>query len=172
MALYEPFHYVVRIDGREVAGFQEVRGLTAPGAVVQRDGGDTSSARKSPGRTKFEAITLERGVTYDPAFAGWAGTIRDPTAKPGDVRRDVALDLRNESGEVVLTYRIFRAWISEYQALPDLDANANAVAIEHLRLEHEGWELDSDTPAVQEEPRTRHVRVRLPAWIRRLFAGR
>jgi phage tail-like protein len=123
--------------------------LTDP--VEHREGGDPSTSRKSPGRTKFEAITLERGVTYDPEFEKWANKVWDFGAGLGaevslkDFRKDIMIKLYNEAGQLALAYKVFRCWVSEYQALPDLDANGSAaVAIQHIKLENEGWERDVD----------------------------
>jgi phage tail-like protein len=116
--------------------------------VKHREGGDPSTTRKSPGRTEFEAITLERGVTHDTSFEAWANKIWNLGAGLGsevslaDFRKDIILDMMNEAGQKVLSYKIYRCWVSEYQALPDLDANANAIAIQHIKLENEGWERD------------------------------
>jgi phage tail-like protein len=119
--------------------------------VEHREGGDPSTSRKSPGRTKFEAITLERGVTYDPEFEKWANKVWDFGAGLGaevslkDFRKDIMIKLYNEAGQLALAYKVFRCWVSEYQALPDLDANGSAaVAIQHIKLENEGWERDVD----------------------------
>jgi len=101
-----------------------------------------------PGRTEYEAITLERGVTHDPEFERWANKVWAYGSGLGaevslkDFRKDVMIDMYNEAGQLVITYKVYRAWVSEYQALPDLDANANAVAIQHIKLEHEGFERD------------------------------
>jgi phage tail-like protein len=122
--------------------------------VEHREGGDPSTSHKSPGRTKYEPITLERGVTHDPEFERWANKVWDfGNAQAGgeqrtqetslrDFRKDIIIDLFNEAGQKVISYHVFRAWPSEYQCLPDLDANANAVAIQTLKLEHEGWDRD------------------------------
>jgi phage tail-like protein len=146
---YKNFKFRVRWDGNYVAGVSKVSALKRTTEVVKhRDGGDPSSSRKSPGRTEYEAVTLERGVTHDPEFARWAAKVWDLGAGLGaevslaDFRKDVTIELLNEAGQVAIAYRLFRCWVSEFQALPDLDANANAVAIEHLKLEHEGWERD------------------------------
>ena len=118
--------------------------------IEHREGGDPSTARKSPGRTKYEAITLERGVTQDLEFERWANKVWNYGAGLGaevslkDFRKDIMLELYNEAGQLVLAYKIYRCWVSEFQALPDLDANANAVAIQHIKLENEGWERDVD----------------------------
>ena len=116
--------------------------------VEHREGGDPSTSRKSPGRVKFEPITLERGVTHDVEFERWANKVWNFGSGLGaevslkDFRKDLILELYNEAGQLVIAYKVFRAWVSEFQALPDLDANANAVAIQTLKLENEGWERD------------------------------
>jgi phage tail-like protein len=146
---YKNFNFRVKWDGRYVAGVSKVSSLKRTTEVVKhRDGGDPSSSRKSPGRTEFEAVTLERGVTHDPEFERWANKVWNLGSGLGvevslaDFRKDVIVELMNEAGQVVQGYRIFRCWVSEFQSLPDLDANANAVAIQHIKLENEGWERD------------------------------
>ncbi|MBT2442712.1 phage tail protein [Streptomyces sp. ISL-36] len=146
---YKNFKFRVRWDGRYVAGVSKVSALKRTTEVVKhRDGGDPSSSRKSPGRTEFEAITLERGVTHDTAFEEWANKVWNFGSALGaesalkDFRKDLVIEVYNEAGQLALAYKVFRAWVSEFQALPDLDANANAVAIQHLKLENEGWERD------------------------------
>ena len=148
---YKNFKFRVRWDGRYVAGVSKVSSLKRTTEVVKhRDGGDPSSSRKSPGRTEFEAITLERGVTHDPAFEQWANKVWHFGAGLGaevslkDFRKDIIIDFFNEAGQLAISYKVFRCWVSEYQALPDLDANANAVSIQHIKLENEGWERDLD----------------------------
>ncbi len=147
---YKNFKFRVKWDGRYVAGISKVGALKRTTEVVKhREGGDPSSSRKSPGRTEFDAITLERGVTHDPDFEDWAGRVWNFGAGAGaetslkDFRKDIILDMFNEAGQKVISYKIYRCWVSEYQALPDLDANANAVAIQHIKLENEGWERDT-----------------------------
>ena len=130
-----------------VAGICKVTGLKRTTEVVEhREGGDPSTAHKSPGRTKYEAITLERGVTLDPDFEEWANRVWALGASSEvalkEFRRDLIVELRNEAGQAVIKYKIYRCWVSEYQAMPDLDANANAVAIQHIKLENEGWQRD------------------------------
>jgi phage tail-like protein len=150
---YKNFKFRVRWDGRFVAGVSKVSALSRTTEVVShRDGGDPSTSRKSPGRTEYAAITLERGVTHDVEFENWANKVWTYAAGLGsemslrDFRRDIVIEVYNESGQLALAYKVHRCWVSEYQALPDLDANANAVAIQHLKLEHEGWERDVDVP--------------------------
>jgi phage tail-like protein len=146
---YKNFKFRVKWDGRYVAGISKISGLRRATEVIQhREGGDPSSSRKSPGRTEYAPVTLERGVTHDPEFENWANKVWRFGAGLGaevslkDFRKDITFDLYNEAGQLVLSYKIYRCWVSEYQILPDLDANANAVAIEQLKLENEGWERD------------------------------
>jgi phage tail-like protein len=146
---YKNFKFRIKWDGRYVAGVSKISGLRRTTEVIQhREGGDPSSSRKSPGRTEYAPITLERGVTHDPEFENWANKVWRFGAGPGaevslkDFRKDIVLDLYNEAGQLVLSYKIYRCWVSEYQILPDLDANAGAIAIEQITLENEGWERD------------------------------
>ena len=151
---YKNFKFRIKWDGKYVAGISKCSGLRRVTEVIRhREGGDPSSSRKSPGRTEYEPITLERGVTHDPEFEKWAGKVWQHGAGLGaevslkDFRKDLLLELYNEAGQLVLTWKIFRCWVSEYDVLPDLDANASAVAIERIKIENEGWERD---PAVAE----------------------
>jgi phage tail-like protein len=152
---YKNFKFRLAFAGQPgyVAGISKISALKRTTEVVEhRDGGDPSTGRKSPGRTKFEAVSLDRGVTLDRTFEQWAAKVWNFAGAPGaesslaDFRRDLVLDVFNEAGQKVLSYTIFRCWVSEYQALPDLDANANAVAIEHLKVENEGWERTDYVP--------------------------
>ena len=147
---YKNFKFRVKWDGRVVAGVSRVSGLKRTTEVVtDREGGDPSTVRKSPGQTDFEPITLERGVTHDTDFEAWANKVWQLGAGAGaevgllDFRKNIVLEFLNEAGQVVLTYKVFRCWVSEYTALPDLDSNATAVAIESIVLENEGWERDT-----------------------------
>jgi phage tail-like protein len=148
---YKNFKFRVKWDGRYVAGISKVGALKRSTEIVEhREGGDPSTSRKSPGRTKFEAITLDRGVTHDTDFEKWANKVWNYGSGLGaetslkDFRKDIILEMYNEAGQLAVAYKIYRCWVSEYQALPDLDANANAVAIQHIKLENEGWERDYD----------------------------
>lgn len=148
---YKNFKFRVKWDTKYVAGVSKVSALKRTTEVVKhRDGGDPSSSRKSPGRTEFEAITLERGVTHDKEFEQWANKVWNFGAGLGsevslqDFRKDIIIEAYNEAGQLVISYKVFRCWVSEFQAMPDLDANANAVAIQHLKLENEGWVRDNE----------------------------
>lgn len=148
---YKNFKFRVKWDGVYVAGVSKVSMLKRTTEVVtHRHGGDPSSSRKSPGRTEFEAITLERGVTHDVAFEQWANKVWNYGSGLGaetslaDFRKDIILEVYNEAGQLAIAYKVYRCWVSEFQAVPELDANANAVAIQTLKLENEGWERDYD----------------------------
>ena len=154
---YKNFKFIVRWDGKIVAGISKVGALKRSTEVVEhREGGDPSTSRKSPGRSKYEAIMLERGVTHDPEFVRWANKVWNYGSGLGaevslkDFRKDIIIDLLNEAGQLVISYKIYRCWVSEFQALPDLDANANAVAIQSIKLENEGWEQDYEIPEPSE----------------------
>src|SRR5580692_5113721 len=147
---YKNFKFRIKWDGQYVAGVSKVSALKRTTEVVKhREGGDPSSSRKSPGRTEYEAITLERGVTHDVEFEQWANKVWNYGAALGsevslkDFRKDIILELYNEAGQLVMAYKIYRCWVSEFQALPDLDANASAVAIQAIVLQNEGWERDT-----------------------------
>lgn len=155
---YKNFKFRVKMDGRYVAGVSRVSALKRITEVVQhRDGGDPSALRKSPGRTHFEPITIERGVTHDAEFEQWANKVWNYGAGLGqevslkDFRKDILLELYNEAGQLVIAYKIYRCWPSEFQALPDLDSNGAVVAIQSLVLQNEGWERD-DQVAEPSEP--------------------
>lgn len=146
---YKNFKFRVKWDGRYVAGVSKVSSFKRTTEVVKhREGGDPSTSRKSPGRTEYEPITLERGVTHDTEFEKWANKVWNFGSGLGaetslaDFRKDITVELYNEAGQLAVAYRLYRCWVSEFQALPDLDANANAVAIQTLKLENEGWERD------------------------------
>jgi len=147
---YKNFKFRVKIDNKYVLAVSKMSALKRTTEVVKhRDGGDPSTSRKSPGRTEYEPITLERGVTQDAAFDEWANKVwrlhngLGSEVSLADFRKDVYIEIYNEAGQLVLGYNVFRAWVSEYQALPEHDANANAIAIQTIKLEHEGWSRDT-----------------------------
>ncbi|MGD9614566.1 MAG: phage tail protein [Alphaproteobacteria bacterium] len=147
---YKNFKFRLLWDQRVVLGISKVGPLKRTTEVVtHRDGGDNSRDHKSPGRTTYEGVTMERGITHDPEFEVWANLVHSPNGDPGmdlvNFRKDVTLEFMDEKGHVAKRYFLYRCWVSEYTALPDLDANANAVAIESLKLELEHWERDQET---------------------------
>lgn len=148
---YKNMKFRIKWDGKYVAGVSKISALkrsTEP--VTHREGGDPSHARVTPSTWKFEAITLERGVTHDPEFETWANMVfstdGDAAISLEKFRKDLIIELLNEQGVVAKAYKVYRCWVSEYQALPDLDANAHVVAIERMVLQNEGWERDISVP--------------------------
>ena len=146
---YKTFKFRVKGDGHYVAGLSKVGALKRSVQVVEhREGGSPSAPIKGPGQVKFDAISLERGVTHDTEFEKWANKVWNYGSGLGaevslkDFRKDLILEVYNEAGQLVLAYKIYKCWVSEFQALPELDASANAVAIQSLKLENEGWERD------------------------------
>jgi len=146
---YKSYKFRVKWDGRYVAGISKVSALKRTTELVKfREGGDPSTERKSPGQTKYDAITLERGVTHDKDFEQWSNKIWNYGSGLGaevslkDFRKDIIIEMYNEAGQLAIAYKIYRCWVSEYQALPALDASGNAVAIQTLKIENEGWERD------------------------------
>jgi phage tail-like protein len=155
---YKNFKFRVKWDGRYVAGVSKVGALKRTTEVVEhREGGDSSSVRKSPGQTKYEPITLERGVTHDPEFEKWANKVWNYGSGLGsevslkDFRKDIIIEVYNEAGQLAIAYKVYRCWVSEFQSIPELDASANAVAIQTLTLQNEGWERDYEVTEPTEE---------------------
>jgi phage tail-like protein len=145
---YRTFKFRLKIDNQYVAGLSKCSALKRTTEVVQwREGGDPSSSRQLPGKTTFDAVTLEAGLTHDLTFETWANLVHnfqgDAAASLKNFRKDIIVDVYNEAGQKVHSYKVFRCWVSEYQALPDLDASANAIAIQTIKLENEGWERDA-----------------------------
>ncbi|MGY1829088.1 phage tail protein [Geodermatophilus sp. SYSU D01180] len=146
---YKNFKFRLKWDGRYVAGLSKAGALNRKTEVVtHREGGDPSSSRKSPGRTEYEPVMLERGVSHDTEFEKWANKVWNWGSGLGrevslqDFRKDVILELYNEAGQLAVAYKLYRCWVSEYEAMPELDANGNGVAIQKIKLENEGWERD------------------------------
>lgn len=150
---YRTFKFQVLIDGTPVAGLQKMGALKKTTEQVKwRSAGDPSHQRIIPGGTSYEAVTLEQGLTHDPVFENWANLVNniqgDAAVSLLNYRKEIILNVLNLQGEVAISYKLLRAWVSEYQALPEFDANSmNAVGIQTITLQHEGWERD---PAVSE----------------------
>lgn len=154
---YKNFKFRVKWEGAKVpvAGVSKISALkrtTEP--VSHREGGDPSTPRHSPGASKFEPITLERGITFDFEFEQWANLVYshqgDGAVSLANFRRNISIELLNLQGKVVRSYSVFRCWVSEYTALPELDANANAIAFETIVLQNEGFERDEDVTEEEE----------------------
>jgi phage tail-like protein len=155
---YKNFKFRVKWDGKYVAGVSKIGMLKRTTEVVtHREGGDPSSSRKSPGRSEYDAITLERGVTHDVDFEQWANKVWNYGSGLGaevslqDFRKDIIIEVYNEAGQLAIAYKVYRCWVSEFQSLPEHDANANAVAIQSIKLENEGWERDYDVTEPEEQ---------------------
>lgn len=147
---YKNFKFHVEMDGRVVLGISKVSALTRTTEVVtHRSGGENSTDHKSPGRTSYEAVTMERGLTHDREFETWANKVHpyagDAAMDLAGYKKELTLVVMNERGQPAFRYFLHNCWVSEYTAVPELDANANAVAIESIKFELEGWERDADT---------------------------
>jgi phage tail-like protein len=145
---YRNFKFRIKIDNVYVAGLSKCSALKKTTEMVEwREGGDPSTTHKLPGKTKYDAITLTAGVTHDPTFENWANLVNnfkgDAAMSLKNFRKNIIIDVYNEQDAVVLSYNVFNCWVSEYQALPELDASANAVMIQTIKLENEGWERDT-----------------------------
>ena len=154
---YKNFKFRVKWDGKYVAGVSRVSGLRRSTEVVEyREGGVPSSSRLSPGRTNYEPITLERGITHDRAFEDWANQVWRPGAEGAlaSFRKDIIIEVCDEAGQLILAYQVRRCWVSTYQALPDLGADEKATLIESITLEHEGWDRDTSVPEPKEPSST------------------
>jgi phage tail-like protein len=146
---YKSFRFLVYfgISTTPVAGVSKVGGMKRSTDPVEYKEGGNAIILKGMGRTKYDAITLERGVTHDTDFQQWANAAQvldkgAPSSSLKNLRREIRIELLNEAGQAVHRYTVHRCWVSEYQALPDLDAGGTGVALEHIKLEHEGWEKD------------------------------
>jgi phage tail-like protein len=145
---YRTFMFQVIIDGQVVAGLKKMSVLKrTTEAVKWRVAGDPAHERVMPGGTSYEAITLEQGLTHDPIFENWANLVNNIQGNAAmslrDFRKDIILNVLNLQGNVAISYRVYRAWVSEFQALPEFDAGTmNAVGIQTIVLQHEGWERD------------------------------
>jgi phage tail-like protein len=145
---YRNFNFRVKVDNQYVAGLSKCSALKRTTEVTTwREAGDPSFSRQLPGKSKYEAITLEAGLTHDLTFESWANLVHnfqgDAAMSLRNFRKDIIIDVFNEAGQKVHSYKVYRCWVSEYQALPDLDASANAVAIQRIKIENEGWERDT-----------------------------
>jgi phage tail-like protein len=152
---YKTFKFRVKWDGKVVLGVSKVSALKRTTEVVKhRDGGDNSTDHKSPGRTTYDGITMERGLTHDPEFEKWANLVHayagDAAMDLANYKKELTLEMMNEKGHVVYRYFLHACWVSEFTALPEMNSNANALAIESLKIELEGWNRDPDTKEPKE----------------------
>jgi phage tail-like protein len=149
---YKNFKFVIGWDGQPVAGLSKMSAIKRSTEVIEwREAGGPSIVRKLPGRTKFEPVTLERGLSHDRQLMEWADQVNSPQGDAAmslrNYRKNVTVEVHNLQGTTVMTFTLLRAWVAEFQALPEMDANANAVAIQTLKLEYEGFEFESTEPS-------------------------
>jgi phage tail-like protein len=152
---YLGYRFQIRIDGQSVAGLSKCSALTRTTEVTPwYEGGDSSGPHQIPGKTTYAAITLEAGVSHDTTFENWANKVNnfqgDPAMSLATFRKDITIEVYNHQGQKVLAYNVFRCWVSEYHALPQLDASSNAVMISTIKLENEGWVRDTAVTEPQE----------------------
>jgi phage tail-like protein len=155
---YKNYRFLVYLgeSTQPVAGVSKVGGMKRNSDVIEYKEGGNAVILKGIGRTKYDPITLERGVTHDPEFEDWANAAQvldkgSPKSSVADLRKTVRIVLQNEQGQPVQQYIVYRCWVSEYQALPELDAGGNAIALQHVKLENEGWERDLTVPEPDEK---------------------
>jgi phage tail-like protein len=144
---YRNFKFRIKIDNNYVAGLSKCSALKKTTEMVEwYESGDPSTPHRLPGKTKYDAITLSGGVTHDTTFEDWANLVNnflgDASMSLKKFRKDITIDVFNEEGQKAISYQVFRCWVSEYQALPELDAAGNAVMISTVKLENEGWQRD------------------------------
>ncbi len=152
---YKDFKFRVKWDNEYITGISKVSSLTrSTEPVTHREGGDPSSFRITPGTTKFDPIVLERGLSHDTAFEDWANMTfsiqGDADMSLKNYRKDIIIEIVNLQGSIVIAFIVYRCWVSEYQALPELDSNNNCIAIEKIVLQHEGWERDTSIAEPEE----------------------
>ena len=146
---YRTFKFQVIINGQVVAGLSKMGALKKTTEQVKwRTAGDPSHERILPGGTSYEPVTLEQGLTHDPVFEEWANLVNnidgDAAVSLLGFRKDIVLNVLNLQGQVAFSYKLFRVWVSDFQALPDLDATSmNTVGIQTITLQHEGWQRDT-----------------------------
>jgi phage tail-like protein len=146
---YRTFKFQVVIDGQIVAGLRKMTALKKKTEPVKwRTAGDPSHERVMPGGTSYEPVTLEQGLTHDPVFELWANLVNnlegDAAMSLKNFRKSIVINVLNLQGQVAISYKLNRAWVSDYQALPDFDAGSmNTVGIQSITLQHEGWSRDT-----------------------------
>ncbi len=145
---YRNFKFRVKIDNVYVAGLSKCSALKKTTEMTEwYESGDPSTPHKLPGKTKYDAITLSAGITHDTTFEAWANLVNnfsgDGSISLKNFRKNIVIDVFNEADQKAISYQVFRCWVAEYQALAELDAGGNAVMIETIKLENEGWQRDT-----------------------------
>jgi phage tail-like protein len=146
---YRTFKFQVLIDGKVVAGLKKMGALKKKTQPVKwRASNDPSHERIMPGGTSYDPVTLEQGLTHDPVFEVWANLVNniqgDAAISLKNYRKNIVINVLNLQGKVAISYTLYRAWVSDYQAIPELDAsNMGTVGIQSISVQHEGWERDT-----------------------------
>jgi len=145
---YHNFKFKIKWDGQYVAGLSKCSALKkTTESTPWYEAGDQSVPHKLPGKTTYDPITLSAGVTHDTTFEVWANLVNnyqgEATMSLKNFRKNITIEVCNLQGKTVLSYNVFRCWVAEYQAIPELDASGNAVMIQTIKLEHEGWKRDT-----------------------------
>ena len=137
---YKDFRFLLW-DGKYVAGFNKMSPLKKTSEGMKYSEGN-STGTLIPDKMKYEAIILERGVTYDARFEKWMNS--GPYLGQGhgflaeSFKKDLIIEVNNERGMLALSYEIYDCLVSQYQRIP-LDTNSNVMGIYHLKLNCEGW---------------------------------
>ena len=137
--VYASYRFRLRWDGHHVAAFRRLAALGRTAEVVKMRSGSDPTVRKAPGVADYDPIVVQHGITVDAGFEAWTDAAWAGGAAPGALRRDLSIDVFDEGNEQIASFEVHRAWVSENRAVPDLDAQSDAVAIEHIRIENEGW---------------------------------
>lgn len=148
---YRTFKFRVRLDSRTVAGITKVSALGRTVTANEiKEAGDSLAPRQNPSQVSYDDVTLEWGMSLDRTFESWANAVPASLDDPARVRhfkRTAHIDVYDLDGNPtakesapVISYRLHKAWVSRFVAVPDLDAASGAVGIQSMVLKHEGWE--------------------------------
>jgi phage tail-like protein len=156
---YGNWKFQLKWDGHTVLGVSKAGPLKrTTNVITHRSGGANGSDNKAPGRTSYDGIMLERGITWDLDFEAWANKVHpyvgDTSMDLVNFRKELVLEVLDEKGLVARRFFLHGCWVSEYTASPQLDSSANAIAIESIKIEMEGWERD---PASTEQDESQPV---------------
>jgi phage tail-like protein len=156
---YRKFKFLVKWNNAVVMAVHKVSSITKSiDPIDWRTGGDSNFSAKVPGLTKWEPITLERGLSADTAFQEWMVLVNKYT-KAGlgadeavhAFRKNLNIEMYSLQNELVMTINVYNAWPSKL-TIADFDAKANELAIEHMELQNEGWDLTPGGKPGEERP--------------------
>ena len=156
---YRKFKFLVKWEGQYVMAVHKVSSITKSiDAIDWRTGGDSNFGAKVPGLTKWEPITLERGLSADAAFQKWMIEVNRYTKAGGqeneavhNFRKNLQIEMYDLQNDLVMTINVYNAWPSKL-TIADFDAKANELAIEHIELQNEGWDLTPGAAPAAERP--------------------